>query len=581
MQASTRVRATFQIAIGVALAVYTLLVVADCLGRPVGLFDEPMYYVGAMLVRRGARVHLDFHSVYPPLNYWPVAGAFSLLGETALAARTAHCLVYVALLAGIARLFHREGASFRQLAPMMLAAVAVTCALPSLPSFMGVVLAVFVAVAYLNAMATPAGAPRTLSLVIAGTCAGLASLTRVNFGLYSIALVVGDQLIAALGRRDDPQAVRRHVRDIGLLALPIAIVGVVFLVSVRGYVGSVIHEVVKVPTQALKDYSLVAYRPRLSVTEMAKLSGLSLMTLPLLWLSMRAEGRKNQMAWVAAAAAVYALELWWGVAHASALPLLVVPVLVGLVWNQLHNQALDSREFVALLAVALFAHYYLNRPDIFHQLPSTAPLALLLPSLCGLRGPAWRSPLLRRAGWLLLVASAWPVAWLNRPTRATVRAGVSLLRQGPFSGSDADRVASSVLPLRPPLAMLYRDGDENQAAQFVHERSRADEAVYVGLTDHAHPYVNDVRLSWLVGRWLGARHYMLMSGVSNKPDAEQEMISDLKARRVRWVVLARGMEGDRRFYNRNLTGSTLLDDYIAGHYTPIARFGTIEIRVSN
>src|SRR5689334_7618874 len=56
---------------------------AEYLGRPVGILDEPLLYVGARAVLHGAWPNIDFASVYPPLNYLPVAASFAWLGETA------------------------------------------------------------------------------------------------------------------------------------------------------------------------------------------------------------------------------------------------------------------------------------------------------------------------------------------------------------------------------------------------------------------------------------------------------------------------------------------------------------------
>src|SRR5690242_18821191 len=71
----------------------------EYLGRPVGLLDEPLSYVGARAMLHGAWPNIDFASVYPPLNYLPVAASFALLGETALAGRLAQLAAHWLVLA--------------------------------------------------------------------------------------------------------------------------------------------------------------------------------------------------------------------------------------------------------------------------------------------------------------------------------------------------------------------------------------------------------------------------------------------------------------------------------------------------
>src|SRR5512145_2657196 len=64
-----------------------LAVVFGHLGQEVNPFDESMLYLRAALMERGERVNVDFHSVYPFLNYQLTSWAFAFFGETALAGR--------------------------------------------------------------------------------------------------------------------------------------------------------------------------------------------------------------------------------------------------------------------------------------------------------------------------------------------------------------------------------------------------------------------------------------------------------------------------------------------------------------
>jgi hypothetical protein len=74
---------------------------------------------------------------------------------------------------------------------------------------------------------------------------------------------------------------------------------------------------------------------------------------------------------------------------------------------------------------------------------------------------------------------------------------------------------------------------------------------------------------------------MLMSGISNGRDSQREMISDLVARRVRWLVLSPGIEGSKSFYQHTKSGDVLFDDWLRARYQTIARFGKYEVRVLN
>ena len=152
MQRLVGKRSALKIAVIGAAVAYASLIVAGNLGRSVGALDESMQYVGAMLVRRGDRVNLDFHSVYPPLNYQLTSWAFALLGETALAARLLQVVLYLILLAFIWSLFRSEGFRGTRLWVMLLVAVALTSPLPGLAAFVGLTPAFVGIVFYLYAI---------------------------------------------------------------------------------------------------------------------------------------------------------------------------------------------------------------------------------------------------------------------------------------------------------------------------------------------------------------------------------------------------------------------------------------------
>lgn len=576
---TARLVAAMQAVTLVLPAGYALLVLGEYLGRSVGVLDEAMVLVGAMLVRRGAGVHVDFYSVYPPGNYQPTAWAFSLLGENLLAARSVHCLLYMVLLASLGRWFYREGARGLLLTGLLLATVALTCGLPMYPSFLGVTLALLAVIAYLEGVSIEAARSRVAALLAAGTCAGLALTTRLNFGLYVVAVFAADQLLFALKKQNDATDRLRWVRDSAYIALPVVFCTIGLALVLRENFGAMLEQSAGITTRALREYSLQTHNLELSGRSLLRLmsTGLWLLAVPFLWLGLRAQGRR-QSAWFGAAILLFLVEAWVGAKLPAALPLLLWPVILALLGNQLTVWAIDRGEFIALLTGSLFAHYYLSRPDFAHQFPSSAPVALLLPSLCALRGPSWPKVLLPVAGWLLLLEIAWPMVRFTLPTGPSLSTTVAALGEGMLTGSDSERIATTSSPLKPPLASFYNDDDEARAARYVRARTRDDEPVYVGLKDHARLYTNNVRIYWLLTRWPGARHYMLLSGLTNTDSAAREMIGDLKARRVRWVIRYPGKKGGERFETQQaFVGSRLLDRYLETHYQLVTRFGSYEV----
>jgi len=559
-----------------------LLIAGECAVRPVGSFDEPLHYLSALLVRRGERANIDFQSVYPPFNYQPTAWIFALLGETTYAARLLQLLIYLGLLIAIALLFRANGARAWRLWGMLLMSVGLTAAMPLYISLLGATLALLAIMSYLYATGVGHGVRRSVFLALSGLLTLVTLLTRVNSALYVAAVIGADQLveIARECKRGTFSVRAWLTRDVAPLTLPMTMCLLLLGLRYGGQVREIFNQVVTIPAFALADYAYAgaAWDPSLHGWMRLLHNGSSLPLLPLLWLGLRAPLSRLRLSWWAASLGLLALELWLAHAHPSFLPILVVPVALAVLGNQLIGPALDRYEFIALFGCCIFLHYYLSRPDFAHQLLSTAPLLLLLPVALATQGSQPAARFARLGMGLLCLVLARPIISQIHPKRGSFGAALGLVRGAFCATSDASRIATAELPLAPPLGTLYPDDSENRVVQFVRQRTRDDEAVYVGLTDHARPYVNDLRLSWALGRRVGARHFMLMSGITNTLEAEQSIITDLVGRSVHWVVLWRASHKNEDRLAHPLTlGSGVLDDYIRAHYRPVATFGDFTI----
>ncbi len=566
-----------RVAVAAAVFVCALVTIGECLGQPVGVFDEPLHYVGSMLVARGERVHVDFHSSYPPPNYALLSLTFRLLGETAFAARLLHVVLYLILLGGLASFYRRVGSDPRRVWGSLLGAVVLTASLPWFPSFSAVAFALLAVLAYLHALIAASPGARRGALLVAGALGAFAVLTRLNWGAYVLLVFAFDAVVElARLRHDHYRGWRRLFGDCAALASGAGLSIAVFALTLGRELRTVWHEVVTVPSQALGSYSIPAYAHG---TSRVGVLGLLVPLFPTLWLSLRSPLPRARRVCAATTALLVPLVLWLGYTGDHGFALLAFPILLAPLLHQVFARRIERPEFVGLSTVAVFAHYYLNRPDFEHQVPSVAPVALVLPFALA---SAFATPAARRSWAALLVAFVLAVPALLKEVgqmRTLKTAAAMLLRTTP-NGSDAAALAEAPSPM-PPYAALYPDADEVAAARFVRARTLPGQAVYVGMADHTRPFVNDVRLYWEIGRRPGARHYMLAAGVTNTPEAEQEIVHDLIERRVRWVVLWKGMSPPPGFVQRNRSGSSLLDDYLARAFRPAATFGAFEVRTAS
>jgi hypothetical protein len=554
--------------------VYALIIIAECFGGKLNVFDESLYCYGALLVSRGQRVHLDFHSMYPPFNYQPAAWMFSLLGETVQAARLVHIVLYVALLAGLASLFRREGVSKPRLTILILASLTLTATLPSLPSFMGVCLALLAMVAYLRSLAEASKTLQRTMRILATAMAALTLFTRVNFGSYVLALIVIDGCIAVVHAHREPrgQVAARSI-ELGEVIVS-ACFSIASLATIfRRQLPAFIDQVLIAPSLGLWTYSKPAFG-----ADGAGITGLLLLTFVPSWLALRASPTRARRLWFAIALAMLALGAYSGVLNPHGFTLLGFLAIVAPIANQFTRAALKRSEFAALLGCALFLHYYVSLPDFAHQFPATAPLAFLLPPLVTPREANWPTRLHQRAGIALVTLLAAPVALRTAGLSNDALTGFHLMATKWPKEGDAARISESWPYLGPPLSAVFPDENESIVVRFLRPRTGEFEPVYVGLMDHSRPFINNMRLYFALGRLPGTRHHMLGSGVSNTPEAESAMIQDLIERGVRWVVLSKGYAPYRGFPEQNPPGARLLDDYLSAHYSFVAAVGPFEIR---
>jgi len=570
----------------------------EYLGRPLGSLDEPLLYVGARAMRHGAWPHIDFSSVYPPLNYVPVAATFALFGETALAARATQIAAYWLLVGALGAWFVSLGARGARLAVLMGATLALSAALPIQVSVFGVALGMLSLLAYVRGLALPTGRVRAAWMVGAGLCAALALFTRVSFGLYSAAAFGVDQAIELWRARG---AGGRGRRQLAADALPLWSSAAVVAVAIAWVYGEQLRDMFEQSVTALLRaldryaYAGPTLEPSLRGAVRWLTRGWWLLAVPLGWLGWRADDeRARARAW-AGVGLVLAAELGLAAVWPAALPLLAAPVAAAIVYEGALRQRmvqLERGELVALLAVCFFAHYYLSRTDLSHQLASTIPLVLLMPSVLPAKGPPAKGPPAkglpaspeharrRPDGWVLAafaLALAWPSFWSSHPTTAGVRAGLALLREGTTT-SDAARLAGAPALPAPALAAIYPDATESAVARAVRERTREGEPVYVGVSDHARSPISNLRLLWLLGRPLGARHYLLLGEISNTTGAQQSIVSDLEARGVRWAVTWRSPDDGSATLARPLEpGPRLVDDYLSSRFRVTETLGDFSV----
>ncbi len=95
----------------------------------------------------------------------------------------------------------------------------------------------------------------------------------------------------------------------------------------------------------------------------------------------------------------------------------------------------------------------------------------------------------------------------------------------------------------------------------------------MGIADHAQNSRTSIRMYWLLGRPPGVRHLVLEPALTTEADTQDEMIAELQANGVDWIVLAPNVKGDRDSEARAYRGADHLDRFIRERYEPLQSFG--------
>src|SRR4030095_7858380 len=176
------------------------------LAAPVGKFDAAIPLLHGALVQQGRTPNLDFYSFYPPLSLYLNAAAFSLLGQSVVAPRLVADVFFIGIVLLTAWFFSSR---YRTSGPLVPAAVLLVAAsigaLVTMPPWQGFSLALAALLTYLCSQGLRQH--RLWVVAGAGVLAGLAVLSRINFGGYAAAVIVLDLLLQRVrGLDDGPRA---------------------------------------------------------------------------------------------------------------------------------------------------------------------------------------------------------------------------------------------------------------------------------------------------------------------------------------------------------------------------------------
>jgi hypothetical protein len=374
-------------------------------------------------------------------------------------------------------------------------------------------------------------------------------------------------------------------------SLPVVTCIALYLIAHYNHLSAVIDQVITFPGRDLGQHRIISFAYRQDGFWQLFKDFVPIyftVTFPLIWFHLqlvKADQKLKSQVFIPLYIAIAALPLLLIAEFQvpNLLPKLFILPLLGVILCQLLIKAIAPEQFASVCTYALYLHYYLSRTDNSHYAPLVFLVIILIFGEL-LQNYPRRYPRIYWFSWLFfLVCIQLAVPWQEIQAKfwnfeQIVHSGQVLqLKDTLIAQGDAQFLMSTRLPLSEPEAKLYPDQAELTALQYVHQRTAKDDYVYIGVTDHSQIYVSNLKPYWELGRKIGVTNYPLEPGFSTERRVQENMIAQLQANNVRWIVLWQQPEAEVDFAGRNYIGSDLLDRYIQKNYSLFRKIGDYEI----
>lgn len=527
----------------------SLLVFAGCalalfatMNRGINIFDEGIIYGGAMRLLAGQMVHRDFYSVYGPGSYALLAGVFKVFGPGFPIGRIAGIIVAASAVSLIHAILAERVRPAIALGTAGLAALWMMTE----PSYLAPIYPCM-ALALLAAwiMLKPRATGRPALLLGAGALCGVIALFRYDTGFFVLVGLAASTTAVLVRAAPGGAGLRGAAKAVVLLGIG---AGAVFLPFAAAYL-------LQAPLAAFRhdiiDYTLQYY---------GRMRGLPF------------PGPREL------AANPHALGIY--------LPLIIVASSApGIVaeWRRIgpgdNAPRIPASLLLAVLALLLFTKGMV-RVSTLHMMMSLVPataLAGLTLERWTARGGTWRTAARVAAAVMVLAAGTGlrgPVHFFKE-----FPAGASWVWLAERAGLIADTpdFVETCLPWEGMKGALL-DEKYARTAWYIARHSAPEDRVLVGLARTDRVLINAMVLNYAANRLPGTHWSQFDPGLQNRLDIQQDMIRELAANDVRWVVRDASFEDLREPNDSALSsGVTLLDDAIAANYRLVGQSGPVSV----
>lgn len=515
-------------------------------------YDEGFAMFGSTRVLNGDVPYKDFWAIYPPGQFYILAGIIKLFGANLLNARIFDTLIRFLMVIGVYLITKRLatlGLAF--LAALIAGLMLASAGFYSYAVFPAMTLGLWSIITWL----VYTEKRHKGWLVLSGVLLGISMIIRWDIGTYAgISLLAAGYLALltpGLNRplSGNPQGsfqlvtLFKPIKDLMWVWVPmvtIALLGYAWIGLQSGWT-NLFEQVFYFPTSVLHSVRWLPY-PSLIPPDLVGLATLYDMQIPIF---------------------NFPSEDWFR----FYLPILTLGIaVVLLVISFLKDRTRLNQGYFTLIALTLFGgllfNQALSRYDLIHVTPASILTFIIA------------------AAFIQQFSSIGMATWVKNSLVALV-IGLTILYFAPSLKellSSLDSAAPWGCYSSIKIAGCVSLGqDEEQAAEFLQANTGPSEPIFVGNQKHDRIFVNDIGLYYLAGRESGTRYHELYPGVATTLPVQTEIALEIGLKDVKWIALVKIWDSNEPNKSALSSGVTYLDDYLRAHYLPVTEFGNYQI----
>ena len=518
----------------------------------VGTYDEGLVLIGADRVLRGELPYRDFWTLYGPGSFYALAGLFAVFGELVvvergfdIAAKTA----IVTLVFAVVLQFGRRAVALA--AGVLSLGLLLYLRSYSAPLFPAIAWSLVVVLALHRMSIEPRPAPAFL----AGVAIGVTTWFRHDLGAYTLLASALFMIHLAWAAGPGPRRAGAGAAAGWLVVgLVVSLAPVVSFFAFAVPAADLYRDFVEIPFSVYPRVRALPFPPIVTALSEA--------------VQARSPGRLGPLV-------VYLPLAVVGAALIAELRRPGPPTVDAVSVELAEKTAARTRLFRLLLVLAaLFFLKGLVRVSPLHMGASLVVSILLLGAgIARARSRAWRGGL-AAAGVLACVALLAKPLVTGAERAAGGPAAAALL-------SDRWIGHASTLcrkPVVPRLRCLRLEPEASAVAAYLVHHGASGRRVYVGLGRHDKIFAANLALAFAVATVPSTRWHDLHPGVQTRADVQAEMVRELSGAALAYVVLDNQWDGAAEPNDSALSsGVTVLDDYLAAHFEPVFRAGSLTV----